>query len=85
MWRAVMLRDVIGAKAGKVTSDRDVQAFSILLPQAAARVVQMIENTKAYCRLTITLHEPLRRWIASRGAKSRPVKAAAAIAAFPKT
>src|SRR5271154_951090 len=61
MRRAVMLGDVIGAKAGKVTSGRDVQASSILLPQAAARVVRMIENTKAYCRLTITLHEPLRR------------------------
>jgi hypothetical protein len=38
-----------------------VQAISILLPQAAAGVVEMIENTKAYCRLTITLQEPLRR------------------------
>jgi hypothetical protein len=56
-----MLRDMIGVKAGKVTSRRDVQAIRILLTQAAARVVEMIENTKTYCRLTITLHEPLRR------------------------
>jgi hypothetical protein len=61
-----MLGDMIATKAGKVASDRDLQAIRILLLQAAARVVQMIENTKAYRRLAITFHDPLRlllqRW-----------------------
>jgi hypothetical protein len=45
-----MLRDVIGTKARKVTRGGDLQAITVLLPQAPARVIQMVENAKAYCR-----------------------------------
>jgi hypothetical protein len=46
MWRAMMLCDVIGAKASLIARRGDFQSVAVLLVQAPARVIQMIENAK---------------------------------------
>jgi hypothetical protein len=50
MWRAVMLRDMIAAKAGRIARRGDFQSVAVLLAKAPARMIQMIENAKTECR-----------------------------------
>jgi hypothetical protein len=47
MWCAMMLCDVIGAKASLVARRGDFQSVVVLLAKAPARMIQMIKNAKA--------------------------------------
>jgi hypothetical protein len=47
MWCAMMLCDVIGAKASLVARRDDFQSVVVLLAKAPARMIQMIKNAKA--------------------------------------
>jgi hypothetical protein len=46
MWRAMVLCDVIGVKAGFIACSCDFQSIAVLLAQAPASVIQMIKNAE---------------------------------------
>ena len=56
MWRAMMLCDVIGAKASLIARCRDFQSVAVLLAKAPARVIQMIKNAKTKGRQSCRVH-----------------------------
>src|ERR1700722_11583733 len=46
MWRAMMRCDVIGAKASRIARRCNLQSVVVLLAQASAAMIQMVENAK---------------------------------------
>jgi hypothetical protein len=56
MWRTVMLRDVIGAKASRIARRGDLQTVAVLPAKAPARMIQMIKNAKTEGRQSCTVH-----------------------------